>query len=484
MYALITIMLVHFISCQQTIVNVTLCTGGFTVVTVTANASKVWFPNVDFYVAPSTNYGSTKYMYRYYLPGGSNYLKPALDAMLKLNNNTHFAAGTYSTKRNIGWPNDRDFQHAVNMSNSTSAVMDAITPILGDPNNPYVLDVEAVYQSSFLDALVTVAKLHQEFNIRHHARRVFFTITDLPFAQQGDVWPNMHSPDSHFPVAFDSESNIISSFPANNLDGVLQWDCTLYGMVCSELWGLQRMLGGNIACNKPLQYGFINITNVTQFAPGSCEDFPTADQAASIAREFSFDVWALMQYDPFTSNLPDPQTVLLFEEFVESVSPFSYVLAPNTNLTAVLPQLMSLYWFPQTEVLVGGSSLGEIFPEPCNSVTNNCTVFIDIVYGDDQNQTLVIYVEGIGNVTINVNKCASPPQSESRSSSESQPPVHPSGSGDETTLTVVSIVVLVIVFLFVVISLVIFAVYEQADRQKRVTNQMRYPYDYESLKQS
>jgi hypothetical protein len=483
MRVFIVIMLFHFISCQQTVFNVTLCTGGSQFVTLNVNSSKVWFPNVDFYVAPSTNYGSTKYMYRYYLPSGSNYLKPALDAMLTLNNNTHFAAGTYSTKRNIGWPNDRDFQHAVNMSNSTSAVMDAITPVFGDPNNPYVLDVEAVYQSSFLDALVTVAKLHQEFNIRHHARRVFFTITDLPFAQQGDVWPNMHSPDSHFPVAFDSESNIITSFPPNNLDGILKWDCTLFGMVCSELWGLQRMLGGHIACNKPLQYGYINITNTTQFAPGSCEDFPTAAQAAAVAQEFSFDVWALMQYDPFTSNGVDPQTEILFEEFVESVSPFSYVIPPNANLTEVLPQLMLLYWFAETEVLVGGTSLGEITSDPCNTTTHNCTVIIDVVYGDDQNQTLVIYVEGIGNVTINVGKCAGPPPTESRSSSESHPPVHPAGHGDGGTLMVVVIVVLSIVLLVVIIGLIIFAISERnSSPPDRNVNSQAYPYGYQRIK--
>jgi len=486
MRALIFIMMFHFISCTQTVFNVTLCTGGSQLLTINVNSSNVWFTNVDFYFAPSTNYGSTKYMYQYYLPSGNHYLKPALDAMLALNNNTHFAAGTYSTKRNIGWPNDRDFQHAVNMSNSTAAVMDAITPVFGDPDNPYVLDVEAVYQSSFLDALVTVSQLHQEFNIRHHARRVFFTITDLPFAQQGDVWPNMHSPDSHFPVAFDSESNIITSFPPNNLDGVLGWDCTLFGMVCSELWGLQRMLGGQIACNKPLQYGFINITNTTQFAPGSCEDFPTAAQAASVAREFSFDVWALMQYDPFTSSGADSQTVELFEEFVETVSPYSYVLPPNTNLTQVLPQLMLLYWFAATEVLVGGSSLGYVEALPCNTTTHNCTVLIDVVFGDDQNQTLVIYVEGIGNVTINVGKCALPPPTASHSSSHSYPPVHPAGRSGENTVMIVAIVFLVIIIIVGVVGLMMYAIYENGNRRDRRNSNsgFRSPYAYQRVKET
>lgn len=448
-------------------INVSVCVGETISVVIYANASQVPQPHLDIYLSPSTNYGSTKYMYNFYLPTGNNYLKPALDSALSGNPRIRYGAGTYSTKRNIGWPNDRDFQHWVNMTNSTDAIMAAITPIFGDPDNPYVLDVEAVDQTSFLDAFLNVLQFHATYGVGHYTERVFFTITNLPYAQQGDVWPNMNSPDSHFPVAFDSESNVITSFPLNDLDGVLQSDCVLYGMVCSEIWGLQRMIGGDIACNMPLQRGFIDILNVTQFAPGSCEDFPNATQIIPIAQDKKFDLWVMMQYDPFSQAGIDQDALDAYTELVTSISPGSRVIPPDADLSVLFPQLTNAYWTTEVTVIQGGSSLANITDLPCNGTAGVCEVVVDIVYGDEYNQTIVLNVTGVGFVTIEVSKCSETP------SATAAPSVHPSGKGTDLGA---SGVVLLIVGVIVIIFVMLAALYPSWNDDDNNSNDYNYNY--------
>jgi len=196
------------------------------------------------------------------------------------------------------------------------------------------------------------------------------------------------------------------------------------------------MVDDLIECNKPLYSGFIDKRNVTQFAAGSCEDFPLAEDVATIAQDKGFDLWVILQHDPFTTDGVDPDTLAQFAAFVGNVSGNSALIPASANLSVVLPQLVSAYWLPTVTVIKNGSSLGGITENSCNATSNLCEVDVTVVYGNGTNQTLVIYVEGLGTVTINVSKCAQS-QSETQSvapTHTSGASVHPSGSGNSNDL--------------------------------------------------
>lgn len=378
------------------------------------------FEPVDIIILWGTNYGATKYSYNYYMSQGSRYLKTSLDTLAAANPDVRFSLATFTTKNIIGWQKDHVVRVRRTLTSDTQSIIDALTPIIFDSNNPYVTDVEAVYQSSLLEAMIYVAQNENSIGLRPNSRRIFLTVTNLMYGVSGDVVPYMNSPNSNFPFAFDLDP--MNTIPQNNLNGILESDCTINGKVCLEIYGLQRMLDGNIECNGALVDGFVNALNVTQFGAGSCEDYPTLSNLSSVLDD-EYTLFVVIEYDPTKRDDVDPTLVAAYTSLLDYMHDDSLIFPLTYNLTQLLPVFV-----PRVHVLPNVSCtaspiVDSYYYGACNDMTNLCAVVVNFVYDYDgglDHENITCTVVGHQSVSYNVSICAIPTGSESQEQSQSQ----------------------------------------------------------------
>ena len=374
----------------------------------------------DIIILWGTNYGATKYSYNYYMAQGSRYLKTSLDTLAASNPDVRFSLATFTTKNIIGWQKDHVVSVRRTSTSNTQSIVDALTPIIFDSNNPYVTDVEAVYQSSLLEAMIYVAQNANSIGLRSNSRRIFLTVTNLMYGVSGDVVPYMKSPNSFFPLIFDPSHT--TTIPLNNLNGVLEDDCTIRGKVCLEIYGLERMLDGDIDCNGPLVDGFVNALNVTQFGAGSCEDYPTLSDLSAVL-DGSYSLFAVVEYDPTKRSDVDPSLTAAYTSLLDYFDEDSFVFSLTYNLTQILPVFVPRVHILPAVSCTASPIVDSYYYGGCNDMTNMCAVVVNFVYDYDgglDHELITCTVVGHPSVIYNVSICVVPTGSESTAQSQSQ----------------------------------------------------------------
>lgn len=390
-------------------------------VSFSVNVTLEPYVQTDIIILWNTNYGSTKYSYNYYMAEGSRYLKTSLDAFAVSNPEARFALATYTTKNIIGWQRDHVVKVRRSLTSDTQSIVDALTPIIFDSNNPYVTEVEAVYQSSLIEAMIYVAQNEEEVGLRTDSSRIFLTVTNLMYGVAGDVVPYMHSPDSHFPMSFDP-------IPPNNLNGVLESDCTIYGMVCLEQYGLQRTLSGDIECNGALVDGFVNALNVTQFGPGSCEDYPEYSALDNVLSG-QYQLFVVLEFDPTKTDHVDPNLIAAYTSLLDYMRAGSIIIPLVYTLTDALPILVPRVHIRPELTCTPSPVLDSYYYGSCNDATGICGAVVNFVYDYDSGKSYELVTcsaAGHPPVTYNVSICelhtesASDAESQSQAETESQ----------------------------------------------------------------
>lgn len=131
--------------------------------------------------------------------------------------------------------------------------------------------------SSALEALMQVALNANtpQLGFRPGSRRVIILAAATLPGVQGDMTPRLLAPLTEL-----LGNGSYTTFPiANNYNNVMESDCQLIGRVCSDSCTIMNLghpsVLPNAACSCALAPGTVWLPNVTQFAAGSCEDFPT-----------------------------------------------------------------------------------------------------------------------------------------------------------------------------------------------------------------
>ena len=360
----------------------------------------------DVYILWDTSYSSRSFSYHYWRPN-SRRLLGIMNATLQQNPDVRFGLGFFTTKRllDIGHGGDYVYRHVVDVTANISKVdlffsglSWATTPAVG----PYTSSLEA-----FLQVMLTA----NNTGFRPGSRRVVLLATDVMFGQQGDVAARTLSP------LVETEDNSTFAFPRpNNYNGVLENNCTLAGNVCYDTCSptlfQPRTANPSIYCQcgmvpiNTLVPGVISKVNTSQFASGSCEDFPTQAGVASIAQALGFELIAFTPLDTLGTNISNA-----FRQLNLLIGSGSVItsLDLRARLPPLVPQTVGAIPVTWDVSTIDGVSIGE-----CNLTA--CTFIFEFSYppgGSQVNGTIVI--NGDYNITVDVQVCI---QSESPSFTE------------------------------------------------------------------
>ena len=375
---------------------------------------------VDIYLLWDAGYSARAFSYHYWRPNSRRILK-VMNATQQANPNVRFGLGFFTTKRlfNIGVANDFVFRHAVNITANISAVDD-----------PFVDSVWSKVKSvspitSSLEAFVQVVLASNNTGFRPGSRRIVLIATDIMFGQQGDVGARIY-PGSNL---LETENATTVPFPRqNNYDGVLDGSCTVSGNVCRDVCTIVSLGPPATRASNPsvdcycggpgiLWPGTLSAANVTQFAAGSCEDFPAQSRAAEIARANRFEIFAFVPIDTLGTNLTGA-----FKELNILIGGGAVVT--GLELRTILPPLV-----PQTvdsgaiSVTWNVSALTDISVGPCNMTACTFCFTFEAPPGVDETGT-GITINGAVYVPVDTHVCV-PSQSQSQSQS-------PSSSGSQS----------------------------------------------------
>jgi hypothetical protein len=369
---------------------------------------------VDIYLLWDAGYSARAFSYHYWRPNSRRILK-VMNATQQANPNVRFGLGFFTTKRlfNIGVANDFVFRHAVNITANISAVDD-----------PFVDSVWSKVKSvspitSSLEAFVQVILDSNNTGFRPGSRRIVLIATDIMFGQQGDVGARIY-PGSNL---LETENATTVPFPRqNNYDGVLDGSCTVSGNVCRDVCtivslGPPATRASNPSvdcyCGGPGIFwpGTLSIANVTQFAAGSCEDFPAQSRAAEIAQANRFEIFAFVPIDTLGTNLTGA-----FKELNILIGGGAVIT--GLELRTILPPLV-----PPTvdsgaiSVTWNVSALTDISVGPCNMTACTFCFTFGAPPGVDETGT-GITINGAVYVPVDTQVCE-PSQSQSQSPSPS-----------------------------------------------------------------
>lgn len=300
----------------------------------------------DIYFLWDTSAFSRDYSYHYW-KNGARRLQRVMNDTIDANPGVQFGLGFFRTKRlhNIGTGSDYVFEHVVNITNNISFVQRCFN------NSRWSLVAAVSPINSAIEAAQHVMLNADRFGFRPGARKIIFLATSTMFGQAGDVAVRTVNP----LMQTDPGGGPPFPFPrANNGNGVLEDDCLLTGLVCYESWaGLVTPCSAitevpvlppnplleiqNIGCTCAYTNGLLKNTNITQFARGSCEDFPSQAQiplAASAAG--GFDMIAFLPEDELLQNITVAYTAL-----INSISANGAVLQ-TLDLNNTLPPLVPI----------------------------------------------------------------------------------------------------------------------------------------------
>ncbi len=363
---------------------------------------------VDVYILWDTSYSSRSFSYHYWRPN-SRRLLGIMNATLQQNPYVRFGLGFFTTKRllDIGHGSDYVYRHVVDITSNISKVdysfsglVWATAPAVG----PYTSSLEA-----FLQVMLT----SNNTGFRPGSRRIVLLATDVMFGQQGNVAARTLSP------LIETEDNITFAFPRpNNYNGVLEANCTLTGNVCydncSPVLFQPRTANPSIYCQcgvvpiNTLVPGVIDKHNISQFAAGSCEDFPTQAGVAAIAQAQGFELIAFTPIDTLGTNVSNA-----FRQLNLLIGSGSVItsLDLRNRLPPLVPQSVGAIPVAWNVSTIAGYTVG-----PCNLTW--CSFHFEFVYPPGGAETGgVIVINGDYNITVDVEVCV---QSESPSASKSQ----------------------------------------------------------------
>lgn len=300
----------------------------------------------DIYFLWDTSAFSRDYSYHYW-KNGARRLQRVMNDTIDANPGVQFGLGFFRTKRlhNIGTGSDYVFEHVVNITNNISFVQRCFN------NSRWSLVAAVSPINSAIEAAQHVMLNADRFGFRPGARKIIFLATSTMFGQAGDVAVRTVNP------LMQTDPGGGPSFPfprVNDGNSVLEDDCLLTGLVCYESWaGLVTPCSAitdvpvlppnplleikNIGCTCAYTNGLLKNTNITQFARGSCEDFPSQAQiplAASAAG--GFDMIAFLPEDELLQNITVAYTAL-----INSISANGAVLQ-TLDLNNTLPPLVPI----------------------------------------------------------------------------------------------------------------------------------------------
>jgi hypothetical protein len=369
----------------------------------------------DIYFLWDTSAFSRDYSYHYW-KSGARRLQRVMNDTIDANPGVQFGLGFFRTKRlhNIGTGSDYVFQHVVNITSNISHVQRCFN------NSRWSLVAAVSPINSAIEAAQHVMLNADRLGFRPGARKIIFLATSTMFGQAGDVAVRTVNP----LMQTDPGGGPPFPFPrADDGDRVLEDDCTLTGLVCYESWAgaitpcsattlvavappNPLLAIPNIGCTCPYSGGNLTVLNVTQFARGSCEDFPSQAQiplAAAMAG--GFDMIAFLPEDELLQGI-----VPIYTSLVNSVSPNGAVLQTldlNNTLPPLVPivvdtQQFNISWnIPEISNYTFG---------PCDQT--QCTILFVFTGTMPGTETIggEIVVDGYP-YTINVYTCGSSPSS-------------------------------------------------------------------------
>jgi hypothetical protein len=356
---------------------------------------------VDFYFLFDSSYAARSFLYPYWGAHSKQLLRTLL---LMAGNNSNFRAGLgfFTTKRlaGVGWSTDFVFRHCVDMTTDFAHLHQQFT----DNATRSVL-LPASNTTSGLEALLQVLAGAREglYGFRPNSDRRVLVATNALFGVQGQAAPRFL-----FPL---TEQIGLSAPPGpalfeNNYNAVLESNCTLRGQLCPD------------ACAVALNYSdpghaaycsfchtvddAIDIRNTTQFAPGSCEDFPRAAPVLALAAyadaqpEFPAGVRRYVVY-AFTGNGPPgvQQQYASIATYIPNATVWSDYLP-----TLVRPR-------PAIDLVVHASPrgmqlLGSALGDRCDMTACELSLFLSAPDDTAEGGNLVVGTTVVNNITIAV----------------------------------------------------------------------------------
>ena len=244
------------------------------------------------------------------------------------------------------------------------------------PASNYSSSIEALLQAALN---IEAGNLGSEPDV--DAVTHIFLASDRSFGTPGVFRSRWLSPLTEF---VDSNNWNISAtaLVANNLNDVMENNCTLHGMVCPD----QCSLGINydvsslpVVCERcGLQLRTISKLNSTQFAAGSCEDFPfVTDVASRISDSTVVHIFS-------GSAETNSSAYLQLKSAAETLN--GYFWPNGTNFTKVLPPIVSGSPKIYTNYTIG-AGLTSLIDVVVTQVSENSTeVNISLVFRYDDSQ--------------------------------------------------------------------------------------------------
>jgi len=319
-------------------------------------------PEVDFYFLWDSSYSMRTYSSRHWGTKKKS-LFNIINNMTKFNANMRFGLGFFTTKRlaGVGWKYDFVFRHAVSMTTNASLINQQFTY-----NATRLLTSAASDVTSALEALLQVIKRSDlSLGFRPGSFRKILVVTDAFFGQQYDATVRILQPlTENTGPSFGNA--VVPAFPKNNLDATMESDCVLHGFLCPDTCqllgtGVYNVLPSVYCHNCVLKNMSISRLNTSQFAEGSCEEFPNI---TAMVAEINTDP---RHYEViWVSAGTDDDVLAQHQAFVALLDPgHGRFLTSHDDLDILLPSFMN----PEN---VSGLTYGSI--PPLQNVTFlNCT---------------------------------------------------------------------------------------------------------------
>jgi hypothetical protein len=318
-----------------------------------------------------------------------------------------FGLGSFTTKRlaGLGWADDYPFEHVFDLSSDIAGLCAQfatnVTRSTFTSASNYSSSTEALMQ-----VILGLSAGKFGANPAEDAETHVFLATDRTFGTPGVFSSRWLAPLTEFLNSNNWAINQTALAP-NNLNDVMEDNCTLYGMACPDVCTLNlnfALPGAPVVCEAcALQLATISKLNATQFAAGSCEDFPPTPAVATLGAIRGVVLHVVSGLAALNSS-PYTQLHGLTTSY-NGAGGEGYFWPNGTNLTQVLPPLVGARPIAYTNVSVSAGLTSLVRVDVVQVDPDDLEVNVTLTFAYNATQVPGQYFVNVGNglvITVDI----------------------------------------------------------------------------------